>query len=211
MANDHRLRGNVGSPVDSSAQSSASAEILARHYPVSMRLARSILRHDGEAADAVQAAYSNALRHLSNFREESSLGTWFSRIVVNQCLMRLRQLRRATPVPVDVLDFEPPPTVPDASRFLGPHEELERREAARAIRSALDRLPEILSQTWILYELEGLDLRGLSAQLGITVAAAKSRLFRARAELREILRPIRDSVPPSNRKDRPGPLVACLQ
>ncbi len=162
-------------------------DLLKRHYSGSVRLARSILHEEGEAADAVQAAYSNALRHLSGFREESSFGTWISRIVVNQCLMRLRQLKRTPTVSIENVPFEPVVPMFASSRLPGPDEVLEQREAAAAIEKALGKLPETLRRAWTLHELEGLSMRDLSSALGISVAAAKSRLFRARVELRQLL------------------------
>jgi len=162
-------------------------ELLGKHYSGALRLARSILREEEEAADAVQSAFGNVLRSLVNFREESSFSTWLNRIVVNQCLMRLRQLRRHPSVSVDALALEPRQLLYPASRLPGPHEVLEQREAAEAIDRAVRGLPERLRHAWVLHEYEGLDLRGLSETLGISISAAKSRLFRARAELRRLL------------------------
>jgi len=162
-------------------------ELFRKHYPGSLRLANSILRHESEAADAVQSAYSNALKHLAGFREESSFATWISRIVVNQCLMRLRQLKRAPAMSIDDFPYEPGTTLFDGSRLPGPHEVFEQRETAAAIETAVSDLPAQLRQAWELHEMEGLSMRDMSSALGISVAAAKSRLFRARAELRRLL------------------------
>ncbi len=162
-------------------------DLLKQHYAGSVRLARSILKEESEAADAVQTAYGNALRHLGGFREEASFSTWISRIVVNQCLMRLRQMRRAPTVSMELLTVEPRELMFSGSKLPGPHEVLEQREAAAAIERALHKLPEPLRRTWMLHELEGLSMRDLSHAMGISVSAAKSRLFRARAELRSLL------------------------
>jgi RNA polymerase sigma-70 factor (ECF subfamily) len=161
--------------------------LLKQHYSGSLRLARSILKEEGEAADAVQAAYGNALRYLSGFREEASFGTWISRIVVNQCLMRLRQMRRTPTMSIEDLTTEPRVPMFAGSKLPGPHEVLEQRETAAAIERALGHLAEPLRRTWMLHELEGLSMRDLAHAMGISVSAAKSRLFRARAELRELL------------------------
>ena len=161
--------------------------LLKQHYTGSLRLARSILKEENEAADAVQTAYGNALRHLDGFREEATFSTWISRIVVNQCLMRLRQLRRAPTVSMENLTFEPQALLFSGSKLPGPHEVLQQHETAAAIKTALHHLPEPLRRTWMLHELEGLSMRDLSHAMGISVSAAKSRLFRARAELRSLL------------------------
>ena len=162
-------------------------ELLKQHYSGSLRLARSILKEEDEAADAVQAAYTNALRYLSGFRGESSFSTWISRIVVNQSLMRLRQLKRAATISIENLTVEPAVPMFANSKLPGPHEVLEQRELAAAIERALGSLPEALRRIWMLHEMEGLSMRDLSHALGISVSAAKSRLFRARAGLREML------------------------
>ncbi len=162
-------------------------ELLGQHYPAAMRLARSILREEEEAADAVQSAFKNVLRSIVNFREDSSFSTWLNRIVVNQCLMRLRQLRRHPSVSMDALAVEPRQPLYAASRLPGPHEVFEQTEAAQAIERAVDTLPERLRDAWMLHEYEGMDMQDLSDALGISISAAKSRLFRARAELRRLL------------------------
>jgi RNA polymerase sigma-70 factor, ECF subfamily len=162
-------------------------DLLKRHYPASLRLAKRVLRDESEAADAVQSAFSNVLMHYEDFREESSFGTWLSRIVVNQCLMRIRQLKRAPLMSVEDMVVEPHRPLFPGSRLGGPHEILEQRETAAAIDRALRGLPESLRNAWTLHELDGLSMRDLSDALGISIAAAKSRLFRARAELRRTL------------------------
>jgi RNA polymerase sigma factor (sigma-70 family) len=78
-------------------------ELLGQHYPSALRLARSILREDEEAADAVQSAFGNVLRSLVNFREESSFSTWLSRIVVNQ--RELQESIHAETVSLNVVPF----------------------------------------------------------------------------------------------------------
>jgi RNA polymerase sigma-70 factor (ECF subfamily) len=161
--------------------------LLQRHYPASLRLAKRILRDENEAADAVQSAFSNVLLHYDDFREESTFSTWLNRIVVNQCLMRLRQLKRAQTISVEEMASEPKQSLFPGSRLGGPHEMLVRSETAAAIKHAVRLLPESLRSAWMLYELDGLSVRDLSEALGISIAAAKSRLFRARAELRGTL------------------------
>jgi RNA polymerase sigma-70 factor (ECF subfamily) len=161
--------------------------LLGEQYPAALRLARTILREDEEAADAVQAAFSNVFKSYTNFREESSFSTWLNRIVVNQCLMRLRQMRRHPSVSMEALSVEPKQPLYPASRLPGPFEALQQTEAAAAIDRAVHGLPARLRDAWVLHEYEGLDLRGLSETLGISISAAKSRLFRARAELRRML------------------------
>ena len=73
----------------------AFAELIRRNYSSSFKLALSILHERQEAEDEVQNAYWKASRHIGQFQQDSKFSTWMTRIVVNQCLMRLRQTRRA--------------------------------------------------------------------------------------------------------------------
>ena len=72
----------------------AIAELFHRHYPSTVRLAYGILRHADDAQDAAQAGFFLAFRRLDNFRGEASFKTWITRIVVNCCLLQLREARR---------------------------------------------------------------------------------------------------------------------
>ena len=74
--------------------SAAGAELLDRHYASSLRLARGILRSEEESQDAVQSAYVSALRHICKFRGDATFKTWITRIVMNECLARLRERGR---------------------------------------------------------------------------------------------------------------------
>ena len=72
----------------------AMAELFRRHYPYSIAVARRILPAQEEFLDAVQSAYLSAFRKFQSFRGDASFKTWITRIVLNQCLMRLRDPRR---------------------------------------------------------------------------------------------------------------------
>src|SRR5579864_5328302 len=90
----------------------AASELIRRHYASSLRLARAILRNQQDCEDAVQAAYCRAFQRLHTFREEARFSTWITSIVVNQSLMQLRRLRRAT-----WLSLEEPFAGPSARYF----------------------------------------------------------------------------------------------
>src|ERR1700730_3255435 len=72
----------------------AIAELFRRHYTHSLAVARRILPAQDEFLDAVQSAYLSAFRNFQSFRGDASFKTWITRIVLNQCLMRLRDPRR---------------------------------------------------------------------------------------------------------------------
>jgi RNA polymerase sigma-70 factor (ECF subfamily) len=168
----------------------AIAELLERHYVSSVCAARVILRSDEESQDAVQMAYLNAFRRLDTFRGESSFKTWITRVVVNTCLMQLRvSRRRANWVQLENLEIG---SGQDwlASRWPTPEESAWHSEIAAACRGAVAKLPRDMREAFNLYTGSGLTVKEVAAALGLTVAAAKARIFRARARLQLYLRPV---------------------
>jgi RNA polymerase sigma-70 factor, ECF subfamily len=165
-------------------------ELFERHYPSSLCAARRILRSEEESQDAVQTAYLSAFRHLHTFRGDASFKTWITRIVTNHCLMRLRQpwLRKGW------TDLDSLAANGESSRLAssGPTPEASAfcREVGAAVADAAARLPKPLCEVFQLYAVSGLSLRQVAAAMGLTLPAAKSRLFRANARMRERLRPV---------------------
>lgn len=165
----------------------AITELVSRHYTTSLRVARSILRNEQESEDAVQAAYTNAFRCLETFREDARFSTWITRIVVNQSIMRLRRLQRARCVSLDELTPERGLTRFFTSHDPSPEDVARRREISMVVLHAVSRLPLTLRQAYTLHALNGLSLDEVANKLGLSVAAAKTRVFRARSALRSRL------------------------
>ena len=167
----------------------AMAELFGRYYSSSLRLARGILRSEEDSQDAVQVAYFSAFQHLHSFRGDACFKTWITRIVMNCCLMQLRERRRHIAC-VNLDDLEggrgadtltcPAPT---------PEKTAWRREITSAVSHAVSRLPKPQREVYSL-SASGLAVREIAAALGLTVPAAKTRLFRARAGMRLHLRPV---------------------
>ena len=163
----------------------AFAELMLRTSSSSFKLALSILKDRQEAEDEVQNSYWNAWRFVGQFQGESKFSTWLSRIVINQCLMRLRQVRKASILYLD--DGVPESQVASwelADRRPSPEMELARHELSEILRREIRRLPPLLRGVLILRDVEELTMDEIAGQLGITVMAVKSRLLRARLELR---------------------------
>jgi RNA polymerase sigma-70 factor (ECF subfamily) len=171
-----------------SGESAAFSELTRRTYMLSLRLAISILRDREEAEDQVQNAYLKAFRHIGQFHFDAKFSTWITRIVVNQCLMRLRSARRAS-----WLHIDDPGSGDDRSSIdlrdpaHSPETEVGSRELATLLQREIRRIPPLLRRVFELRELDELSMPEVATELGISVAAAKSRLLRARAELRERL------------------------
>jgi RNA polymerase sigma-70 factor (ECF subfamily) len=165
------------------------SELFERYYSASLRVARSILRSEEEAQDAVQSAFLAAFLHLGSYRGEASFKTWITRIVVNRCLMEVRSpARRLTR-----MHWENPDKDRDLdmlpSRFPTPETSAWCGELASAHSQAMAKLPDGLRDAYVLYAT-GLSIREVAAQLRLTLAAAKTRVFRARAGLRWLLQPV---------------------
>ena len=161
------------------------------------RVARSVLRDDFEAEDAVQEAYTHAFAALDSFRGDASLLTWLTRIVLNEAHGRIRKRRDTVAVDqVDVAATDESRVIPFPPRFGGedPAAGAARAEIRRLLEHAIDELPEAFRLVFILRELEGCTIEETAGQLGIREETVKTRLFRARRQLRATLE---DTLAPS--------------
>jgi RNA polymerase sigma-70 factor (ECF subfamily) len=166
-------------------------EALMRRYNGRLfRVARAIVKDDTEAEDVLQDAYLDAYRNMSRFRGESQLSTWLVRIVVNHSLMRLRKQRRDRVVVS--MDDHPKGSESRVHQFADSNAESPtatalRAEARRLIERRIDELPVTFRTVFVLRELEELSAEEIAECLGIPAATVRTRLFRARALLREAL------------------------
>ena len=165
----------------------AIAELFRRHYTHSVAVAHRILPEQEEFLDAVQSAYLSAFRNFQSFRGDASFKTWITRIVLNQCLMRLREPRwRRIKVSVDPLGRDGArPSIAVDSRT--PENLALLAEIESAVAEAVSKLPKALSDVFTRCSVSGFSIRDTAEALGLTVPATKTRLFRARLELRQKL------------------------
>jgi RNA polymerase sigma factor (sigma-70 family) len=165
----------------------AAFEQLMRQYNRRLyRLARATLRDDAEAEDALQDAYFAAYRSIEQFRGESTLSTWLSRLVLNECFGRLRRGARRQKVipmvsPTQEMDAVPEP---DSER---PDRVLARAQMRDLLERKLDTLPEAFRLVFVLRSVEELSVEETAQTLGIPEATVRSRYFRAKGLLREAL------------------------
>lgn len=164
----------------------AFSELIRRHRSSCTKLALSILRDRQDAEDEVQNALWKAYEHIGQFQQDSKFSTWLTRIVVNQCLMRLRQARRARFLYLDdaqIGDDSITLELPDPTR--SPEHKLGQTEVATVLKREIHRIPPLLRNVFLLRDIQEMPMPDVAARLGISVAAAKSRLLRARLELRQ--------------------------
>ena len=164
----------------------ASIELMRRHNRRLYRLARATLRDDAEAEDALQEAYLAAYRSIAKFRGDANLATWLSRLVLNECLGRLRKsARRQNVIPMVAGEDDMATTTPDVREV--PEQAFARAQMRTLIERKLDALPEDFRTVFVLRAVEELSVEETAACLGIPEATVRSRHFRARSLLRESL------------------------
>ena len=163
--------------------------IMERHNRQLYRIARSILRNDSEAEDAVQEAYIKAFTHLEGFRGNSSLATWLSRITLNEALGRLR--RDHLTVDIDTLKSQRAEAkiikFPQTAASGDPERTMAQREILQLVERATDNLPEIFRIVFMTRVIEGMSVEETANLLGLQPETVKTRLHRARRLVREEL------------------------
>jgi RNA polymerase sigma-70 factor (ECF subfamily) len=166
----------------------AFSELMRRHYKATLSLASSILRNRTDAEDEVQNAWCKAIEHIQQFQGDAKFSTWMTRIVVNQCLMRLRHFRRARLLYMeDLLPLDERSTFELRDHSPTAEQQLGRTQAAKVVHHEIGRIPPLLRKVMVLRDVEQRSMNEVAENLGISVAAAKSRLLRARLELRNRL------------------------
>jgi RNA polymerase sigma-70 factor, ECF subfamily len=191
-----RVRQAVAEPDDAALVRRAAARdasayraIMQKHNRRLYRIARSILRNNADAEDAVQDAYVSAFAKLASYRGEATLATWLSRIVMNEAL---RRLQRRRPL-VDLAALEAPRSEAEIIQFplSTPNDDPERTMAQRQIlqlvEQATDNLPDAFRLVFVTRIIEGMSVEETSELLGIKPETVKTRLHRARQLVRDQL------------------------
>jgi len=159
--------------------------LMRRYNRMLYRAARSVLKDEAEAEDAVQAAYLLAYRTIGRFRGEARLSTWLVRIVVNEAIARSRKRSRvallATQFGADAALNGTTPELPELGA--------QRTEMRSILQTRIDALPDALRAVFMLRALEEMSVEEVAAALQVPKATVRTRLFRARRLLRAALPP----------------------
>ncbi len=163
--------------------------IMQRHNQRLYRIARGVVRNDGEAEDIVQEAYVRAFTHLDSFRGEASLSTWLSRIVINEALGRLRTRRRREQAMAPLQPAAQAAIIPFPlnSASDDPERTMAQRQILQLVEKATDNLPDIYRAVFVARVIEGLSMEETAEVLGIRPETVKTRLHRARVLVRREL------------------------
>jgi RNA polymerase sigma-70 factor (ECF subfamily) len=172
-------------------------ELVRRHGPRLLRVARRMMGSEEDARDAVQDAFVAVFKSIDKFEAHSQLSTWLHRVLINACLMRLRSRRRRPEEDIEeylprfaedghqversVAWGEPPAEAADAL--------IERAELCGFVRASIDMLPDTYRVVLLMRDIEELSTDEVAEMLGISANAVKIRLHRARQALRTLLDP----------------------
>ncbi len=161
----------------------AFGQLIERHRKSCLKRAVIMMRNYNDAEDEVQTAFWKAFQRLDQFRAEGSFAAWLGRIVENQCLMRIRESRNTR--------FEYLDETNDCNLGLvlvgqsaDPEDQVGRDEVVSLLRREVSRIPPLLRHVMLLRDLDQMPMPDVAVRLGLSIPAAKSRLMRARTELR---------------------------
>ena len=162
-------------------------ELVVRYRDKVFRLTFKILRNEDDASEAMQDAFLSAFRGLGNFKSESTFSTWIYRIATNASLMKYRK-RRPGHLSYEqsqsaFSDAEPMQLEGDWTKR--PEKDLDNAELREFMAQEIVQLPDDLRTVFVLRDMQEASNQDVAEQLGLTVAAVKSRLHRARIRLRD--------------------------
>jgi RNA polymerase sigma-70 factor (ECF subfamily) len=161
--------------------------IMRRHNRLLFRTARSILKNDQEAEDALQEAYLRAWDALTGFRTESRLSTWLVRIAANEALGRLRR-KSAQIIALDTAMLSTDPDVQAAfadAPAQRPEGSAMRAQLRALLEARIDLLPDAFRTVFVLRAVEEMSVDEVAQVLQIPPSTVRTRFFRARSLLRE--------------------------
>jgi len=167
----------------------AFAELVKRYEAKIFRLAQHITQNREDAEDVLQETFLRAYEHLDQFQGNSKFYTWIVRIAVNQALMKLRRRRTDKSVSLDesIDTGEDTVTREIAAWDEDPEQRFSREELGEILDSAIQTLAPTYRSVFLLRDVDDLSTEETAEALGLSVPAVKSRLLRARLQLREKL------------------------
>jgi len=159
--------------------------LIERHYRFCLAKAYAYLRNHGDAEDESQNAFAKAWQYLHQFQGDGTFGGWISRIVSNECLMRIRERKGARMISVDErFESEGSFRLEVIDQRALPEDSAGDGEVSHMLNREIARVPALLREALIMRDLRQCSMHEIAAHLGISVPAAKSRLMRARQTLR---------------------------
>ena len=167
----------------------AFGELVRRYEGRIFRLAQHVTQNREDAEDVLQETFMKAYEHLDQFKGDSKFYTWIVRIAVNQALMKLRRRKTDKSVSLDeTIDTGEDMVVREIAAWgEDPEQQLSREELGGILETAIQSLEPLYRSVFVLRDIEELSTVETAEMLGLSVPAVKSRLLRARLQLREKL------------------------
>lgn len=162
--------------------------LVSRYERRIFRLAKNIIQNDSDAEEVMQDAFLKAFEHITTFKGNSRFYTWLVRITINQALMKLRK-RRPNHVSLDESFDTEEGSLPWDVKDWGPtpEEHYSQKELAEILSEAIAALTPALRIVFQLRDVENVSIEETAKLTGLSVPAVKTRLLRARLQLREKL------------------------
>ena len=158
--------------------------IIVRRYNQRLyRVGMSIINDDAEVEDAMQVAYINAYENLGKFAFKSSFSTWLTRILINECLLRLRKRKKS----IGMNDENMENVMKQNKELHTPVTAAVNSELRSILNDAIRKLPEMYRSVFVMREIENMNIAETKECLNISEVNVKVRLNRAKALLRDIL------------------------
>src|SRR4051794_28422631 len=164
-------------------------ELVKRYDRNVFRIAQHITQNREDAEDVVQDAFIKAYQNLEQFQGNSKFYTWLVRIAVNEALMKLRRRKTSKTVSIDEDVETEEGSMPREVADWGPNPEqlYGQSELGEILEKTIQGLPQSFRTVFVLRDIEGLSTEETAEMLNLSVPAVKSRLLRARLQLRERL------------------------
>lgn len=172
-----------------SGEISAFNDLVRKYERKIYRLAKNITQNDEDAEDVLQETFLKAYEHLGDFQGNSKFYTWIVRIGVNEALMKLRKRKSDRTVPLDEpVDTGEETVVREIAVWdEDPEQKFSQDELGRILNEAVQSLKPAFRTVFVLRDIEELSTEETAQALNISIPAVKSRLLRARLQLREKL------------------------
>ena len=166
---------------------SAFEELVRRHTKRVFAIANHITRSREDAEEVSQETFLKACRHLKDFEGKAQFGTWLTRIAVNTALTKISR-SKLLQIGDEESDSKPNRTASEVPDWRPNPEELySQYQLRQRLRQALEQLPRLYSTVFLLRDMQGLSVSETAAALRLSIPTVKTRLLRARLQLREIL------------------------
>lgn len=166
----------------------AQAEIVQKYERMVYNLGLKLMGNQDEAEHILQETFLKVLQSLPNFKEQSQISTWIYRIATNEALMMLRRKKREYALLTNEDEIELKDYSHLTQSFANtPLEDLLNSELRDKMKASIELLPDKYKSVFVLKDIEGLSLKEISDIMGMSLAAVKSNLHRARLFLREKL------------------------